>query len=802
MQASSRWILDYLPLKGPFKEVLPKLVAAGIEVGNVQEAGAGLSKVIVAQLMEVAKHPQADRLSLTKVSTGSETLQVVCGAKNIAPGQKVPLALVGASLPGLDRLEMAKIRGVESFGMMCSAKELGLAADADGIYLLPEDAPVGADLKDYLGLPDTLFEVELTPNRADLLSHYGLARELGALLKLEPKFPAEPKLVENGAEASLKVGLRVEDPTGCPFYSCRLLEGIQVGPSPRWLKEKLERLGQKSINNVVDVTNFILFELGQPLHTFDFDLLEGHQIVVRRAKSGERIPLLDGTEKELNPDVLVIADSRKPVALAGVMGGSQSMVSAGTKNILLEAALFQPGLVRRTARRLGISTDSSYRFERGIDHAGVLRALDRAAALIQQVAGGEILKGIVLSESGPLEPKTVVFRPARCNKVLGIQLSAEAQYGFLAALGCRILPEGDTAQVTLPTWRVDLNAEIDLIEEVARMNGYDRLPLTAPPIRVSPSKLPEVQRPLRSARRAFQRHGLTEAVNTSFLPPDFADRLKLPPGHPFRSAHVLVNPIAEDQAVMRPTLVPSLLANVKLNLSFQQDGAAFFEVNKAFLPQPGGTLTERLQVGAVLAGAAAGTGWENPSRNVDFFDLKGLAADALAELAPGAALAWEYGQEGFPYRTGVSFRVLGPGNTLLAWGGELDPKVKKAYDIAQECFAVEVNLEACWAAARKGVTVTPLPKFPEARRDLALVVPDERSNAEIESLIRETGGPSLVETVLFDLYRGKNLPEGRRSLAYRLSFQSPDRTLTDAEVAEQVERIVDTLQKRYAVALR
>jgi len=801
MLASSRWLQDYITLPGPFQNALDRLTAAGIEVASVKALGEGISGVVVAHLLEVAKHPQADRLSLTKVTDGKETWQVVCGAKNIAPGQKVPLAKVGATLPGGFKLEKAKIRGVESFGMMCSLKELGLAEEAEGIYLLPDDAPVGMDLMEYLGLPETLFEVEITPNRPDLLSHFGIARELAANLKTEARFPNEPKLVESGADASAKASVNVADGSDCPLYSCRVLEGVKVGPSPRWLKERLERVGQRSINNVVDVTNYILMELGQPLHAFDFALLSGHRVEVRRAKDGEKLPLLDGTERTLTPDALVIADAEKAVALAGVMGGGNTMVTEGTTDILLEAAIFHSGLVRKTARRLGLSTDSSYRFERGVAPAMVRKALDRAAALILQVAGGEARRGVIERSVKAHQPRVIDFRPERSNKLLGLTLTADQQVDLLTRLGCRVVEKGGTVRLEAPSWRVDILQEIDLIEEVARLNGYDRLPLAHPAIRISEVPMPEVQRASRDARRAFMRRGLCEALNTSFLAPGFADRLLLPPDHPFRGAPVLANPIADDQTVLRPTLVPSLLANVQLNLSHQQDSVWLFEVNKVFAagsPLP----VEKTQAAVVLAGDALGGGWFQGARESDFFDLKGLATDLLGEICPGASLAWAFGLEGAPYQKGISFRVTGPSGRVLLWGGALDPKVKKAYDVPGACWALEVELEACWEDARHAIQTTPLPKFPSARRDLALVVGDEHPAAEIEGVVREMGGDTLKEVGCFDLYRGKNLPEGRRSLAYRLVFQAPDRTLTDAEVNEKVSKIVETLQARYQVALR
>ncbi|HEY5037757.1 MAG TPA: phenylalanine--tRNA ligase subunit beta, partial [bacterium] len=438
MLISYQWLKNYISLKEKASEVVSRLINAGVAVERVKTLGGSITNVIVGELLSVKKHPLADRLSLTQVSTGSETLQVVCGAKNIAPGQKVPLAKVGAVLPGDFEIKAAKIRGVESFGMLCSAKELGLAEDAEGILLLSPSAPVGEDFLKFMGLPDTLFELEITPNRADLLSHLGVAREVAGLFHKPVQPPKVKKQKESTTPIAKRVKLSIEAKDLCHLYTCRLIEGVKVGPSPLWLSQALEKLGQKSINNVVDVTNYVLLEMGQPLHAFDFGQVQGSHIVVRKAKAGEKIPLLDKTERELKPDMLVIADTHRPLALAGIMGGSNSQVTDQTQDILLESALFLPGCVRKTARQLSISTDSSYRFERGVDPQGVKFALERAASLIIEVAGGKLAKGMLSVSTRTLKPTVISFRPSRSNSILGLDLSAKSQIQILKGLGCKV----------------------------------------------------------------------------------------------------------------------------------------------------------------------------------------------------------------------------------------------------------------------------------------------------------------------------------------------------------------------------
>ncbi|HJT24922.1 MAG TPA: phenylalanine--tRNA ligase subunit beta, partial [bacterium] len=484
MLISFNWLKQYIHLTEPAEQVLNRLTHAGVSVENVKHVGRDITQVVIAELLSVEKHPQADRLSLTKVSTGKETFQVVCGAKNIAPGQRVPLAKVGAVLPSNFEIKAAKIRGIESFGMLCSAKELGLAEDAEGILILPADAPLGEDFLKFMGLPDTLFELEITPNRADLLSHWGVARELGALYHQPVQYPKPKETSESPNPISKLVSVDIQAKELCHLYTCRAIEGVKVGPSPKWLAQALERLGQRSINNIVDVTNYVLLETGQPLHAFDLNQIQGQKINVRRAAKGEKIPLLDNTERELTENMLVIADAKRPVALAGIMGGSNSQVTDQTQNILLESALFLPGCVRKTARQLSISTDSAYRFERGVDPEGVKVALERAAALILEVAGGHLAKGVNSVSTKAFTPAKVTYRPQRAIALLGFDLPAKTQLEILKSLECKVegSAESKTWTVQSPSYRLDITREIDLIEEMARLNGYDKVPVTPPSI--------------------------------------------------------------------------------------------------------------------------------------------------------------------------------------------------------------------------------------------------------------------------------------------------------------------------------
>jgi len=802
MLISYNWLKKYVPIKEPVEKVAERLVQAGVEVAQLRHLGKDISHVIVAELLSVEKHPQADRLSLTKVSTGKETLQVVCGAKNIAVGQKVPLAPVGAVLPGNFEIKEAKIRGVESFGMLCSSKELGFAEEAEGILILPQDAPLGEPLLDYMELPDSLFELEITPNRADLLSHLGVAREVGALFNQPVQLPKSGKLKESAQPISKKAKVSVEAKDLCLLYTCRVIENVQVGPSPKWLAQTLQKLGHRSINNIVDVTNFVLLEMGQPLHAFDLGQIHGSQIHVRKAVPGEKIPLLDDTKRELKDDMLVIADADRPIALAGIMGGSHTQVTDQTQNILLESALFLPGTVRKTARHLGISTDSSYRFERGVDPQGVEKALHRAAALIIETAGGNLAKGSLSISSQSLKPVKIQFRPSRANAILGINLPAKEQIQILKGLGFKVTgtPASKSLKVEAPSYRLDLTREIDLIEEIARLHGYDRIPVIAPNI---PSNLTQVESGIpfeKEVRFMFHQAGYYEAVNSTFLPSNFAQKLKLGENHPLRRFQEVANPIADDQSVLRPSLLPSLLSNIQLNMAHQQDSAALYELNKVFAPAEGQPL-ERFQAVAVIAGTAAPPNWHGGERKTDFFDIKGLAENLLGYCGL-AVLPWEFGKGEAPYSAPHSFQVKNQKGEIVLWGGAIHPKVLKDYEISVPCFGLELELEALGRADRGRVSFSQLPKFPSAWRDIALVVPDGVSSAEVMEAVLTQGKPELKQVRLFDLYRGPNLPTGFRSLAYRLLFQNQDRTLNDQEVTDKVAKIVDHLKSRYSIALR
>jgi phenylalanyl-tRNA synthetase beta chain len=802
MLISYQWLKKYVSIREPVEAVIDKLIHAGVAVENVRHVGNDITRVAVAELLSVEKHPQADRLSLTKVSDGKETFQVVCGAKNIAPGQKVPLARVGAHLPGNFEIKAAKIRGVESFGMLCSAKELALSEDAEGILILPAEAPVGTDFLEYMGLPDTLFELEITPNRADLLSHLGVAREVAALFH-KPFHPPEiKKLKEVLPPISKRVQVTIEAKDLCHLYTCRVLEGVQIGPSPLWLTQALAKMGQRSINNIVDITNYVLLETGQPLHAFDLGHIHGSKVLVRRAMAGERIPLLDGIERELGPEMLVIADADRPVALAGIMGGSNSQVTGLTNSILLESALFLPGSIRKTARQLAISTDSSYRFERGVDPEGVEKALERAASLILELAGGSLAKGTLSPSSRVPRSPMIPFRPSRANALLGIELTAPKQVKILKDLGCRVTGgAAKTLSVVPPSRRLDLTREIDLIEEIARITGYDHIPVIQPRV---PSALLPITSTIpfeKEVHFTLQQAGFYEVLNSTFLPPDFGEKLRLEPDSPFRPFQELANPIAEDQRALRPTLLPSLLTNVQLNQAHQQGTIALYEVNKVFTSGGRGPEGERLHLACVYAGTAFVSGWYNPERKSDFFDIKGLAENLL-ERCRLTGLEWVYGKVPAPYLANQSIEVRSQKGERLLWGGSLHPKVLKAYDIVAPCFALETDLGTLDLMPQSPLSFRPLPKFPAAWRDIALVVPDGVTSRQVAEAIEEHGKPDLKSTALFDLYRGPHLPPGVRSLAFRLHFQNEERTLTDQEVTDKVTRIVDHLKMRYAIALR
>jgi len=802
MRISLNWLADYVKLPA-VDELAKRLTMAGLEIEGREALGAGLDKVVVGQIVESSAHPNAEKLSVTRVDVGQGApLQIVCGAKNYKAGDKVPAALVGAKLPNGVEIKQAALRGVDSFGMLCSAKELGIAEDASGLLILDGSLKPGTPIADALMLRDTAFEVNVTPNRPDALSHLGIAREVHALTGVELKLP-DGKVSEGGGAASSKASVKIEAPDRCPRYLARVIEGVKVGPSPQWMQARLRAAGVRPISNIVDVTNYVLLEYGHPLHAFDLDHVTGAQIVVRMANQGEKLTTLDGKERELSTDDLVIADGDRAVALAGVMGGGNSEVSDKTTRILLESAYFNPGSIRRSSRRHGLHTEASHRFERGTDVDGAPLALDRAAKLIAELGGGQVLSGAIDVYPTKLPRRSATLRFLRLADVLGLVVPQEACSRILKALGFNVTDEKrDQLTVEIPMRRVDVEREEDLIEEVARIHGYDQVPSQVPRI-ASPKPVEPIARAAeRRVRAALNAAGLSEVLNYSFV--STKELQLVDPEQKLGKPIALKNPLSAEQAVMRTSLLPGLLQNLARTLNHQSEDVRFYELGRVYRPhvdaknasQPA---VEELRLAGLVFGHRSAPAWSATRENVDFYDAKGAVEGVLQSL--GISARFEPAREAGSLHPRASAAVLA-GGQRLGTVGELHPRIAEALDLPAGIFVFDLSQEALATAAQLVPHYRGLPKFPSALRDLAVVVDEAVSHEKLESVARKAGGEIVAGVQLFDVYRGQNIPAGRKSLAYAIRYQHPDRTPTDAEVNAAHERIVAALTQEAGAELR
>jgi phenylalanyl-tRNA synthetase beta chain len=793
MRISYRWLSEYVDVP-PVEELARRLTTVGLEVEAIERLGQGLAGVVAARIVASEKHPNAEKLSVTRVDLGrGEPLQVVCGAKNYQVGDVVPLATVGTTLPGGQKIERAKLRGVESSGMLCSARELGIEADASGLLILPREVTPGTPIAKALDLEDALLEVNVTPNRPDALSHLGIAREVAAALGTKVR-PPRPALKEGGGPAADAVRVRIEAPEKCHRYAARVVEGVRIGPSPGWLARRLEACGVRSISNVVDVTNFVLLELGHPLHAFDLDKVAGHEIVVRTARPGERLTTLDGKDRALEPDDLLIADRERGSALAGVMGGGDSEISAGTTRVLIESAWFAPGGVRRTSKRHGLKTEASYRFERGADQGMVIAALDRCAAMVAELAGGTVRAGVVDANPRPHRPSEVALRWDRPARVLGMEIPRDEARRVLSGLGfVERTADGQGARWEVPSWRQDVSIEEDLVEELVRSKGYDAIPETLPRLALATPALPAEAQATARVRDALEAAGFSEAVNFSFVAP--AELAAFDPG---ARPVPLKNPISAELAVMRTSLVPSLLKNAAHDLRQRVDDVRVYEIARTYRPEPGPgdePARERGELAGVLLGRRSPVSWAAGGDPVDFYDAKAAVAGVLDALGV-AGVRWEAGGEPWQHPR-VSARLAASDGAPLGSVGELHPRVAAAFELPRGVLAFRLDLWALFERAALVPQHRGIPRFPAVLRDLAVVVDDAVRAAEVVDAVRAE--PLVEAATLFDVYTGAPIASGRKSLALAISYRAPERTLTDAEVDAAHGRIVERLARDPAI---
>ena len=801
MRISLEWLAEVVALP-PREELIERLSTGGFEDVAIEDTGPDLAGVVVGHVAERSQHPGADRLSLCRVDPGGgEIVEVVCGASNVAAGQKIAFAPVGTRLPDGTKLKKSKIRGVTSRGMICSSRELGLGDDPDGILVLDPGAEVGAPLSDAIPTGQRILEVGITPNRGDTASVLGLAREVTALFGGELHMPDTSPL-ETGASSSDAISISIEAPGDCHQYVGRVVRGVRVGASPEWVRQRLEASGIRAVNNVVDVTNLVLLERGQPLHAFDLATLGGAKVRVRRAAAGEKLLTLDGETRELDPRDLIIADATRPIAIAGVMGGADTEVGDATRDVLIESAHFHPTTVRRGARRHGLHSEASYRFERGIDREGVRLAADRAARLLAELAGGEVATGAVQVYGRPPEvSEEVSLEVERANRVLGTSISPGEVVALLGRVGVACEVEGPVVRGRVPSWRNDLHGPHDLTEEVARIFGYDRIPTTEPVAHLRQVEEPVSWRLAEAARDALAASGLVECVTLPFVGADDPDRLRLPEDDPRRVSVVVVNPIIEAESRLRTTLVASLLRLVRQNRSRQIDRVAIFEVARVFRPEQGSPElpSEPLTVSAVLTAGQEPHLWAPAEPPPLFFQAK----DVVKRLVKGMGyVATLRGGSTQPYLHPGAASTIEVGKHVVGSVGELHPEVAGTFEVDVPCALLELDLSVLCELPAQLSRFREVSRQPRVQRDLAVVVDARQPAGEVLEAITKAAGKDLVSAELFDRYEGRGVPEGRVSLAFRLVFQRPDRTLKDSEVASATDRVVRMLAHRFGGELR
>jgi phenylalanyl-tRNA synthetase beta chain len=799
MKVSYNWLKQYVAVNLPAAEVADRLTMAGIEVKSSQVIGGDWEGIVIGQILAVNKHPNADRLTLLDIDTGTVKETVVCGAPNVAVNAKIAYAPVGSHLvnPSTnqpEKLKSAKIRGVVSNGMACSEKELGISENHEGILILPPDAPIGKPLTEYLG--DVIFNLEVTPNRPDCLSIIGLAREVSALTGAPLKLP-DLAYPEAGAPITQDVTVEILDPDLCPRYCASLITGAKIAESPEWIKKYLVSYGMRPINNIVDITNFVMLEWGQPLHSFDFTKLIGKGIVVRRARRGEKITSLDGVERELSRDMLVIADKERAVAVAGIMGGANSEISENTTSILLESASFNPANVHYTGRILGMPSEACVRFERGLSADITIMALKRATQLIVELGGGTAATGIIDVYPGKVERKSIRLTTTEVKRVLGVEFSVDEMTQTLTALGFECQPNPSTSSIVAkaPYWRSDINIPVDVIEEVARIRGYDKIPTTllAQPIpKQNPAPITGLKRKVRNILLGY---GFQEIVSYSLISLDVLTKLTEQARKPEPLPVHIANPMSSEQEYLRPTLRANLLTALAGNKAFLDDGLQLFEAGKVYLPKEASLPEEPDMLCGIITGRRNQRWWQGDSELVDFFDARGVVEGLLNQL--GVIVSFETSADDSLHPVHQAALMIKGKQVGLV--GELHPTVAGHFELPTNVYLFELNLPSLvdFTGHQK---YTPVPKFPATIRDIALVVDISVPHQKIVDIIQAV--TLVTDVTLFDVYVGEQVPTGKKSMAYRLTYQSPNRTLTDEEVNKVQQQILKRLMADVGAVLR
>ena len=810
MQVSIKWLKDYVDIDETPEEIADRLTMAGIPVERIVRADEGLEKVVTGRIEKITPHPDSDHLLVCQLNIGKEELiQIVTGASNVREGHIVPTAMVGSVLPDGKKISKGKLRGIPSNGMMCSAGELAINTEGlpdeqiHGIYILPADTPVGIPAAEALGLDDVVLEFELTANRADCFSVIGIAREIAALTGRELRLPVI-EVEENGSEKSADlVTIQIADAELCRRFSARVLRDVKIAPSPAWIVDRLHGAGIRSINNVVDVTNFVMLELGQPLHAYDYDAVAGHTLTARRADPGENLHTLDDSSRVAVGDELVIADSEKPAGLAGIMGGLESEITDGTTSVILEAASFYGPAIRRTARRIGLHSESSGRFERGVDETGTIRAVTRAAQLLGEMGACTAAKGVVDVYPSPRVPTVLEFSARKVGERIGTNIPGDWMASALRSLGFGIEETSlETYRVDVPSWRADVTMMEDISEEVARLYGYDNIAARLPMGAVQKGLTSEMQDFVDTMRETLAALGMTEELSFSFTSEKTLDKLGVPSDSPLRQAIPIMNPLTDEYPLIRTTLLTSVLENAARNAARKNMDLRLFDIAPVFFPKalPVTELAdEKMKVVGLITGRRSPIAWDTNNEMVDFYDMKGIVERFLTAIDV----------QKYTVERGEHF-ALHPGKTaffkkgrdVIAVVGEVHPTIAANFGIPQNVYIFEMDAESLLRYRKKKTSVTQLPKYPASTRDLAILVDADITTAEIERVIAKKGGKFFRGATLFDVYMGKQVTEGKKSMAFHLHFQSDDKTLTDEEVDAAFADILRAAEEQLHAELR
>jgi len=795
MRVSYDWLLDYIDPGISAEELAERFTLSGVEVGAVERFGPSLPGVVVGQVTSIEPHPGRSNLVLVDTDVGDKTLKIVCGAKNMQVGDKVAVARPGSELPGSRIIGEAVLYGVSSSGMLCSAQELDLdLGKEDEILILDHFAVIGEPVEQVLGFDDFILHLELTPNRADCLSMIGVAHEVAALtgaqVNLPPLMPPE-----TGKDINEVISIDVEDTDLCPRYTARVISEVAIGKSPLWMQLKLLKAGIRPINNIVDITNYVMWEFGQPLHAFDLELLKKSRIVVRRAYQDETLVTLDGIKRKLDPEALVIVDGREPVGLAGVMGGENTEITGSTTGVLIEAANFNPTSIRRTARRYNLPSEASQRFEKGVNPEAAIWAQNRTALLLSELAEGKVLKGIIDHNISLLQPQHIRVHPDRINKILGLKIPEIEIKSILCSLGFNVQKndKGGFLDLIVPLRRADITLEEDIVEEVVRLYGYDKVPVTLPRGELLENRESEEERLQKKIRSILVAAGYYECITYSFINPANLLKLRLTDEDNRMQAIPVRNPFSEEQAAMRTTLLPGLLKVIQNNFSHRELNQMLFEIGSVYVPEslPLKKLPdEKVKLALAATGLIPEPNWIIPSGEADFFTLKGALESIFSRLQV-ENVVFHPGTMPFSHRTRCA--VISAGGFEIGFIGQLHPEVAEDWEISQPVTVCEIDFSVLTKVANPVPRVVPLPRYPAAKRDLALVAPRSLSTMQLEKTIRKAGGDLVNQVGLFDLYEGKQIPEGKRSLAYSITFRGEEGTLTDTEVNKALEKIKKAL---------